>query len=330
MQRLKNGGEVMSFSSKVKSELLRQLGATRESRIAEISGIINTCGQINVSSKNELTIKVQTENASVARKCFTLLKKTFNINIEIIIRKNSQLKKNRYYLLYIMEDRQARKILEETHLIKDCDGITSYVNNISPSLIQDTICKRAYIRGAFLGGGSLCDPEKTYHLEFVNHTYEHCKALQYLINSFEMDAKIVQRKKYFVVYLKEGEQIVNLLNVMQAHLALMDLENVRIIKEMRNNVNRLVNCETANLNKTVSAAVKQINDIDYIKRMIGLDSLSDGLKEVAQYRVAYSDASLKELGMMLNTPVGKSGVNHRLRKISDIAEKIRFQRGETI
>ena len=116
---------------------------------------------------------------------------------------------------------------------------------------------------------------------------------------------------------------------MQAHLALMDLENVRIIKEMRNNVNRLVNCVTANLNKTVSAAVKQIDDIEYIQKMVGLDSLSDGLKEVAKYRVEYGDASLKELGMLLTTPVGKSGVNHRLRKISDIAEKIRFQRGET-
>jgi len=320
----------MSFSSKVKSELLRQFGSTRNSSLAEIAGIINTCGQINISLKNEVTIKVQTENASVARKYFTLLKKTFNINIEIIIRKNSQLKKNRYYLLYVMNDKKAREMLEETKLIKEQDGSTVYVNNISDSIIQDIDCKRAYIRGAFLGGGSLSNPEKTYHLEFVNHTYEHCESLQHLINSFEMDSKIVQRKKYFVVYLKEGEQIVNLLNIIQAHLALMDLENVRIIKEMRNNVNRLVNCETANLNKTVSAAVKQIDDIEYINRMVGLDSLSDGLKEVAQYRVEYSDASLKELGMMLTTPVGKSGVNHRLRKISEIAQKIRFQRGETI
>ncbi len=156
------------------------------------------------------------------------------------------------------------------------------------------------------------------------------KALQLkeMINTFDMDAKIVQRKKYYVVYIKEGAQIVDILNVMEAHVALMDLENVRILKEMRNSVNRKVNCETANIHKTVSAAVKQIEDIVYIQSTIGFESLSEGLEEIARLRLEQPEATLKELGMMLTPPVGKSGVNHRLRKLSTLAEELRESKEE--
>ncbi|MBR4283955.1 MAG: DNA-binding protein WhiA, partial [Anaerotignum sp.] len=152
--------------------------------------------------------------------------------------------------------------------------------------------------------------------------------LKELINSFGLDAKVVERKEHFVVYLKEGEQIVDLLNIMEAPLALMDLENVRIMKEMRNDINRKVNCETANLNKVVGAAVKQLEDIEYIEEKIGLSSLPEQLEEIARLRLEYPDKSLKELGSFLSTPVGKSGVNHRLRKISNIAEALREGKGE--
>ena len=152
--------------------------------------------------------------------------------------------------------------------------------------------------------------------------------LKELIRSFEIDAKIVQRKKYYVVYVKEGSMIVDTLNVMEAYVSLMNLENIRILKEMRNSVNRKVNCETANINKTVSAAVKQVADIEYIRDHAGLDSLPDGLCEMAQIRLEYPDASLKELGMLLSPQVGKSGVNHRLRKISNIASELRENKEE--
>lgn len=147
-----------------------------------------------------------------------------------------------------------------------------------------------------------------------------------IINSFEIDAKIVQRKKNYVVYVKEGSQIVDMLNIMEAHVALMNLENVRIVKEMRNSVNRQVNCETANINKTVNAAVKQVQDINYIQETVGLDSLPKNLQEIAEVRLQYPQAPLKELGNYLETPVGKSGVNHRLRKLCEIAEDIRNQK----
>ena len=157
----------------------------------------------------------------------------------------------------------------------------------------------------------------------TNHPDRLAEQLRDLINEFDFDAKIVARKKNHVVYIKEGAQIVDILNVMEAHVALMNLENVRIIKEMRNSVNRQVNCETANINKTVSAAVRQIEDIHYIEERAGLDSLPENLREIAEVRLKYPDAALKELGTCLQPPVGKSGVNHRLRKIAEIAGKLK-------
>jgi DNA-binding protein WhiA len=197
------------------------------------------------------------------------------------------------------------------------------INRINPLIVQGTCCKRAYIRGAFLAGGSITNPEKAYHLEFVNVYEKHCNELMELVNSFNIDSKIIVRKRYYVLYLKEGTNIVDLLNIMGAHVALMKLENLRIIKEMRNKVNRIVNCETANLNKTISASVKQVEEINYIENNMGIDKLPKALKEIALLRLQYTDASLKELGSMLNPPVGKSGVNHRFRKISDIADNLK-------
>ena len=189
--------------------------------------------------------------------------------------------------------------------------------------VQAVCCKRAYLRGAFLSSGSMSDPGKSYHFEIVCNTLEKAQYLQQLMQDFGLEARIVRRKKNIIVYLKEGDRIVDALNVMDAPVALMELENVRILKDMRNNVNRKVNCETANINKTVSAAVKQRDDIEYIRDTVGLSGLPDGLRDVALTRLAYPDASLKELGELLENPVGKSGVNHRLRKLSEMADKLR-------
>ncbi|PKM94060.1 MAG: DNA-binding protein WhiA [Firmicutes bacterium HGW-Firmicutes-1] len=313
----------MSFSTRVKEELSRHIGGGRHCKIAEIAAIINMCGKIKVDTNGDVSIKVQTENAAVARKYFTIIKKTFNINVEVLIRRNSYLKKNRVYIMYLTNSLVAQKVLKATKLIDIHDDQIEIFHRIHPLVVQSVCCKRAYIRGAFLASGSMSDPEKTYHLEFVNLHKKHSQELMELINSFEMDAKIVERKKYFVVYLKEGTQIVDLLNIMEGHVALMELENLRILKEMRNNVNRIVNCETANLNKTVYASVRQIEDIEYIDATVGLNSIPETLEDMARLRMMYRDATLKELGTMLDPPVGKSGVNHRLRKIGEIAEKLR-------
>jgi len=193
-----------------------------------------------------------------------------------------------------------------------------------PAVFRRPCCKRAFIRGAFLASGSISNPEKAYHYELVCQTRERADQLRELmLIEFDIDAKVVCRKKHHVVYIKEGSQLVDLLNVMEAHNALMELENVRIIREISGTVNRKVNCETANINKTVSAAVQQINDIVFLRDRVGFDQLPEGVAAVAQARLAKPEASLKELGDSLDPPIGKSGVNHRLRKIKEIANSFR-------
>ena len=190
-------------------------------------------------------------------------------------------------------------------------------------VLQRTCCRRAFLRGAFLSAGSITDPEKNYHFEIACASKEKAEQLRELFEFFGLEAKIVLRKKYYVVYLKEGAMISDALNIIEAHISLMKFENVRILKDVRNSVNRRVNCEAANINKTVSAARKQIEDIEYIKNTIGLERLSENLRDIAYARLEEPDATLKELGEKLNSPVGKSGVNHRLRKLSQIAQDSR-------
>lgn len=248
------------------------------------------------------------------------------MNTEVVL-KNHTRRKRQTYILRLSEKAIAQKILVATTILKynkDVPFLKSYVDQV---LIQSICCKRAYLRGVFLGAGSVSDPEKGYHLELVAETLDHANQLKTVMIELEMEAKIALRKGHYVVYLKEGSQIVDLLNIIGAHNALMQLENVRIVKEVRNNVNRLVNCETANLKKTVSASVRQAQDIEYLKDTIGLSALPQHLQEIAMYRLEYSSATLKELGELLDPPVGKSGVNHRLKRLSEIASQVREQRG---
>lgn len=316
----------MSFSGNVKEELSEHWSSARHCQIAELAAILGLCGSIIINSRNEYRVKVHTENKAVARKVFTLIKKTFNIESDISIRRNIQ-KQSVSYSVVVKQHQDALRVLQAVKLIDEhLDGFEE-VRIVNPIVVQQTCCKRAFIRGAFLAAGSMSNPKKAYHFEIVCAAEPMAEQIRELMSSFSMDAKIVQRKKSYVVYLKEGSQIVDILNIMEAHVSLMELENVRILKEMRNTVNRKVNCETANLNKTVSAAVKQLEDITYLRDTIGLEKLSEGLEEVALARLSHPDASLKELGALLSPPVGKSGVNHRLRKLGDLAEKVRKEQG---
>lgn len=313
----------MSFSGDVKEELSRQVSTARHCQIAEIAAIVSMCGQVSISGEERYSLKIHTESLSVARKYFTLLRKTFNIDTEVSIKQNTYLKRARTYLVTVKDHEDTIRILQAAKLIGQDGEIRENLSLHDNLVIQRSCCKRAFIRGAFLSAGSISNPQKSYHFEIACATAQKAEQLRSIINSFGMESKIVQRKKYHVVYIKEGDQIVDILNVMEAHVALMNLENVRILKEMRNSVNRKVNCETANLSKTVSAAVKQIEDIRYIQAKVGFESLGDGLADTARLRLEYPEASLKELGMMLSPQVGKSGVNHRLRKLSALAEELR-------
>ncbi|MEY8394086.1 DNA-binding protein WhiA [Lachnospiraceae bacterium 45-P1] len=315
----------MSFSSHIKEELSRQLSPARHCQIAEISAILSLCGRIQISGDDRYSIKIHTENVTVARKCFTLLKKTFNIGTDISIRRNSHLGKNRIYSVCVKQHEDALRVLKATKLLSEDGEIGENLSVVGNVVVQNPCCRRAFLRGAFLASGSISDPEKFYHLEIVCATEAKAKQIRSIMATFNMEAKIVIRKRYFVVYIKEGNQIVDMLNVMEAHLSLMEFENIRILKEMRGNVNRQVNCETANINKTVSAALKQVDDIVYIRDTIGFESLPPGLLQIARARLEKPEATLKELGEDLEPPVGKSGVNHRLRKLCDMAQRLREQ-----
>ena len=287
----------MSFSSKVKEELSKDCNNPRHCCIAETAAIISMCGKVIFDEKDRVRIEIHTENVTVARKYFTLLKKTYNIDTDVKI-----------------SEEQMRSVI---------DKIGDLSEPVSPLLIKNSCCQRAFLRGAFLCIGSMSDPQKSYHLEFVCTDEDKARQLQSVIQGFDIEAKIVLRKKYYVVYLKEGSGIVDLLNVCEAPVALMKLENMRIVKEMRNSVNRRVNCETANITKTVTAATRQIEDIEYIRDHYGLENLPETLRQMAEVRLENPDAPLKELGEYLDPPVGKSGVNHRLRKLSELADRIR-------
>lgn len=317
----------ITFSGKIKKELAQQLSKSKHCQIAEITAIISMCGKVSINSREQYSIKVRTENISVAKKYFTLLRKTFNISNEILVSRNRS-NDNVSYTVLIKNHDDAMHVLQACKLIDEDGEIGEEFSLVRNVIVQRNCCKRAFIRGAFLATGSMNNPEKSYHIEIVCTASKKANQLCTVINSFGLDAKVIARKRTYVVYLKEGAQIVDLLNIMEASVGLMEMENVRILKEIRNSLNRQVNCETANINKTVAASVKQAEDIKYIRDTVGLEELPEGLREIAELRLEYADATLKELGDMLSTPIGKSGVNHRLRKISEVAEELRSNREE--
>jgi hypothetical protein len=288
----------MSFSSEVKAELARQVSKSRHCQIAELAAMLALDGWANEAGT---AMDLNSDNITLIQKYALLMQRAFAVDIH-----------------FPLKPQDIGRVLSA---LKWNPAQVGH-DRASGLLLENTCCKRAYIRGAFLAAGSISDPSKSYHFEIVCVSRCQAEQLRDLMVAFETDAKIVERKGHYVVYLKEGSQIVDMLNVMEAYVSLMNLENVRILKEMRNSVNRKVNCETANINKTVSAAVKQIEDITKIRDTIGFDHLPPHLKEMALLRLEYPDAPLKELGGYLDPPVGKSGVNHRLRRLSEIAEEI--------
>lgn len=314
----------MSFSQKTKNELSKLPIEDSCCSLAELSALVRMCGTIQITGSEKINLKFSTENASIARRIFSILKKSYDADIEVMVRRNRQLKKNNNYLIVIGDKEVSKKILLDVGFIEEKDmNVFSPNYRIEKDIIRKRCCRRSYIRGSFLGGGSISNPEKTYHLEMVTNNRDHAEDLSEIINSFDLNSKIVLRKDNYIVYLKEGEHIVDMLNIMGAHQALLKLEDVRVLKDVRNNINRLVNCETANLSKTISASLRQINDIRFIEANMGLNKLPKNLREVANLRLDNPDASLKELGMMLPSPVGKSGINHRFRRIGEVAEELR-------
>ncbi|CAC97842.1 DNA-binding protein WhiA [Listeria innocua] len=312
----------MSFASETKKELTHMDVSDSDAKV-ELAAFIRMNGAISFS--NQLVIMdVQTENAAIARRMYQLLKDLYEVPIELLVRRKMKLKKNNVYIVRLKSG--TRGILEDLRIL---EPPMTFTKSIDRGFVKKRSAKRAYLRGAFLASGSVNNPEtSSYHLEIFSVYEEHNEAICALMNQFDLNARTLERKNGFITYLKEAEKITEFLSIIGATSALLHFEDVRIMRDMRNSVNRLVNCETANLNKTINAAVRQIDNIKYIQSTVGLEALPERLREIAALRIANEDVTLKELGEMLTTgQVSKSGINHRLRKLDQIAERLRS--GET-
>ena len=309
----------MSFSFDVKEEIAKQISNSRHCQIAELATIVNYCGSLSKTSQGKDALLISMDREALYRKCFTLLKKTYNISDVSI----DGCEKNGRYEIVISDADLVWDIFKSIGIVDKFGKFVGFGNRIDSTLIKNSCCRRAFLKGTFMCIGSMSDPSKGYHLEMVCEDEDQAKQIQEVLTTFEIEAKIICRKKYFVVYIKEGSAIVDFLGICEASVALMDFENQRIIKEMSNSINRKVNCETANIAKTVKAANRQVEDIILIQKVYGFEKLPDGLREMAEVRLEYPDATLQELGELLDPPMGKSGVNHRLRKLCELAEELR-------
>ncbi|WP_163536496.1 DNA-binding protein WhiA [Gracilibacillus sp. YIM 98692] len=308
----------MSFAGDIKKELTK-VENDDCCKQAELAALIRMNGAVSFS-RFHYSLDVQTENAAIARRIYTLIKSTYDIPVELLVRKKMKLKKNNVYIVRMNEG--VKDMLVDMEILNEP---LTFIRTISPKYTKKECCRRSYLRGAFLAGGSVNNPEtSSYHLEIYNFYEEHNQALCELLNEYQLHARILERKKGYIAYIKEAEKITELLNYIGAHQALFKFEDVRIVRDMRNSVNRLVNCETANLNKTIGAAFRQVENIRFIKNSVGLDALPDKLKEIAELRLEHQDVTLKELGeMVTGGKISKSGINHRLKKIDQFAEQLR-------
>lgn len=307
----------MSFASEMKNELTR-IEVDECCMKSELSALIKMNGAVSYFD-GQWVINVQTENAAIARRIFTLIKNVYRIEIDLLVRKKMKLKKNNVYICRIKKE--SKDVLADLDIFSG--GILT--NTITDEIKNKECCRRSYLRGAFLAGGSVNNPETSaYHLEIGSLYEEHAQAITNLMNSYELNAKYIDRKRGYIIYLKEAEKIAEFLSLIGGYQALLKFEDIRIVRDMRNSVNRLVNCETANLNKTINASMRQVENIKFIDTEIGIDELPERLREVARIRVEHQDMTLKEIGEAVSTgTISKSGINHRLRKLDEIADKLR-------
>ena len=306
----------MSFSSEIKDEVAKIKVEDYKIILSELAGITPMCGILNFKN-NKISMEYITENAPVARRIFTFLRRSFGFDVEV---RSTQLKKN-VFIIYISQDESCRLLLDELKYIK---GASVFMINYAPTdLIKTSNEKKAYIRGAFMGSGSITDPKKGYHLEFVSENESNAYFLRDTINEFGLKSKVIMRKEKYIIYIKDSEQISDFLSLIGAYNSVLNYENVRVIKEMRNNVNRIVNCETANLNKTVKSSYDQVEDIKLIEREIGIENLDEDLKVIAKIRLENRSMSLNDIANSLEPKLSKSTVNYRFKKLRRIANKLR-------
>ena len=314
----------MSFSSDVKAEIAGNIPSAKHCKVASLAALLSCIGRFETDSEGDYVLFLNTDNREAVRKCFTLLRKTINIRTVLCSTEDQNRREQRGWARAELPSDTVKGLAQMVRACDD-DGRLRSDNDstVAPELLKRSCCRRNYLKNLFLCCGSISDPRKEYHLEWNCSSKEQASQLQDVIRSFGKEAKAVLRKKVNVVYVKDSAEIVDLLNLMGASVSMMEMENQRILKELRNSVNRRVNCEAANIGKTVSASGKQINDILFLEERGVLKTLPESLRKMAELRLQYPDTPLRELGELAVPPIGKSGVNHRLRRLSEIAQKYR-------
>lgn len=307
----------MSYASEVKKELTG-LQVHLDNAKAELMALIRMNGSLGIANRN-MILNVQTESPAIARRIYSLLKQFCQVESEIVVRRKMKLKKNNQYVVRLRY--HAQEILSDLGILEGFQ----IKEKVPMALLKDDLMIRSYLRGAFLAGGSVNNPETSrYHLEIYSLYEEHNEMIAQMINRYHLNARTTARRSGYIVYLKEAEKIAEFLQLIGATNGMLKFENIRIVRDMRNSVNRLVNCENANMDKVANASNRQIENIRLIDSMVGLDSLPEKLRAIAETRLAHQEVSLKELGVLVpGGPISKSGVNHRLRKLNAYAEELR-------
>ena len=287
--------ERVSFADSVRQELAAQIGRGRHCQKAELRALFEGC-------HHEKPFSIFSEGLTIPEKCYSLVRKAYQLE-------------------------PVRDVVGHENCVSlPSGGSRVYQDLMSEAVLERDCCRRAYLRGWFLAAGTVTNPEGHYHLEFVIKTEEQALFIREILRSFDIEAKITTRKGNSILYLKEGQKVVDFLGLVGAHVALMEFENARIVKEVRGRINRQVNCETANIKKTISASARQVEEIRYLQENLGFERLSDSLAQMARTRLAYPEASIKELGELMDPPLGRSAVNHRLRRLSEMAGNLRNER----
>lgn len=309
----------MSYASQVKKELT-QLKVHKQNARAELMALIRMNGSLGIAN-HQMVLSVQTESPAIARRIYSLLKEFFNIESDIVVRRKMKLKKNNTYVVRLRY--HAQQVLQDLGILEGAH----IMERVPMKLLKNDLMIQSYLRGAFLAGGSVNNPETSrYHLEIYSLYEEHNEMIAEMINHFGLNARMTARRSGYIVYLKEAEKIADFLQLIGATNSMLQFENIRIVRDMRNSVNRLVNCENANMDKVANAANRQVENIHFIENRVGLNNLPEKLQEIALTRLAHPEVSLKELGQLVpGGPISKSGVNHRLRKLNAFADSLRTE-----
>ena len=317
----------MSFTSDIKNELTRTVPEKKCCQLAEIAGFLRFAGSITLSG-GRMGIKVTTDNAAAARLFIRLVKEYFGAKTALSLGEPTPLAKGRIYELTVTPEMNSEQILREVGILGVKEGSNYITDGFDPVIVRKRCCKKAALRGAFLACGSVSDPVKGYHMELVCGSEYMAQDMRRTVNSFGLRAKIVKRRNKHVVYLKDSEQIGDLLNVIGATSSFFRFQEVRMTKENLNKANRIMNCENANTGKQIDAAQKQLADIRVIEETKGLGALPAHLQETARMRKENPELSLADLAELFEPPLKKSGLNHRFAKLAEEADKMRTYRSE--